>query len=83
MLRHASADVVASDHDWALVPERLEETYQAGGEMRHRSLAYRELTSGAPEAGESTATARTPAAAMPSSTGCQGLQDNIGQICIG
>jgi hypothetical protein len=34
------------------VPERLEETYQPGGETRHRSLAYRELTSGAPEAGE-------------------------------
>ena len=44
--------LVASDHDWALVPERLEETYQPGGEMRHRSLACRELTSGAPEAKE-------------------------------
>ena len=52
MLRHASADVVASDHDRALMPERLEETYQPGGETRDRSLAYREFASGAAEAGE-------------------------------
>src|SRR6266849_2647510 len=52
MLRHATADVVAGDHDRPLMPERLEETHQPGGETRHRSLAHDEFTSGAAEAGE-------------------------------
>jgi len=52
MLSHASAAIVAGDHDWSPVAERLEEMYQPGGETRHRSLAFRELTFGAPEAGE-------------------------------
>jgi hypothetical protein len=52
LLRHASAYVVASDHDRPAVPERVEETQQPGGKTRDRSLAYCELTSRAPEAGE-------------------------------
>jgi hypothetical protein len=52
MLRHAAADVMASDHDWALVPKRIQELHQPGGEARDRSLAQREFTSGAAEAGE-------------------------------
>src|SRR5258705_12108970 len=52
MLRDASADVVAGDHDRALMPERFEEAHQPGGETRDRSLAQGELTSGAAEAGE-------------------------------
>lgn len=52
MLRHASTDVVTSDHDRPLVSERVEETYQPGGETRHRSLGNRRLASGAPETGE-------------------------------
>ena len=52
MLRHASADVVASDHDRPLMPERIEETHQPGGETGNRSLTHGELTSGAAEAGE-------------------------------
>src|SRR5437879_1192760 len=52
MLRDASADVVASDHDRALVPKRIQELHQPGGETRDRSLAQGELASGAAEAGE-------------------------------
>src|SRR5437588_3079353 len=52
MLRDASADVVASDHDRALVPKRIQELHQPGGEPRDRSLAQGEFASGAAEAGE-------------------------------
>src|ERR1700675_4031781 len=52
MLRDASADVVAGDHDRALMPERFEETHQPGGETRDRSLAHGELTPRAAEARE-------------------------------
>ena len=52
MLRHASAYVVASDHDRPPLPERFEETQQPDEKTWDRSLAYGELTSGADEAGE-------------------------------
>ena len=52
MLRHASADVVARDHDRAPILERVEKSHQPGGEARDGSVAHGEFASGTAEAGE-------------------------------